>query len=457
MFQAPEAREVPPDTEEAEEDSPIAEGIIFNAAIRLVRGVAGSGKTLVLVQRAQYLAAQHPEWRIGVLTYNSELARMLRANLKGIAPIKRVSTFHKLCAGLLKGYIDWRDPQDCEGWLRNRAEGWPVMQDLDVDFVNAEIRWIKEMAIPDRGAYLACERKGRVRALHKAGREAVYEVLDAYQDWLQAEKAYDWADVPHLVLQGMDEGQIKTGEYDAILVDEAQDFAPVWIEVIKRLLKPDGGLLFLVDDPSQSIFRYYSWREKGVPVVGRTRWLRIPYRNTREIYQAAYEVIRDDEALQRQLEERVDVAVTEPDLASQHLRSGPRPELRRFPSVQTEFSFIRGEIERLLQGGLSSEQIVVLHRRRSGERRLKRHLRGLGVKVSTFHALKGLEYETVFLSQMQDTFQGFDEATDDQLSDERRLVYMAMTRAREHLYLNYEGRWPAPIGGVLDHVDQALT
>jgi hypothetical protein len=44
--------------------------------------------------------------------------------------------------------------------------------------------------------------------------------------------------------------------------------------------------LFLADDPMQSIYRYYSWREKGVPVAGRTRWLRIPYRNTREIYQA---------------------------------------------------------------------------------------------------------------------------------------------------------------------------
>jgi hypothetical protein len=458
MFQAAETQALSPAGEEAAVGPPMADEIVFNAAIRLVRGVAGSGKTLVLVRRAQYLAAQHPEWRIGVLTYNSELAKMLRGNLKGITPIKRVSTFHGLCSGLLKGYIDWKEPQGgCAGWLANQADRWPVVNELGVEFVDEEVRWIKEMAIPDRATYLECERKGRGQGLRGPRREAVYEVLGAYQGWLKKEKTYDWADVPHLVLQGMDDGKVGTGGYDAILIDEAQDFAPVWIEVIKRSLKPDGGLLFLVDDPSQSIYRYYSWREKGVPVVGRTRWLRVPYRNTRQIYQAAYEVIRDDEILKQQLQEHLDIAVIEPDLTSQYLRSGRQPELRRFPSVEAEFSFIRCEIEDLLQKGLAPEQIAVLHRRKSGERRLKRHLRGLGVKVSTFHALKGLEYEVVFLGQMQETFQGMNEVSDDQLSSERRLVYMAMTRPRERLYLNYEGSWPPPLAGVLEHVDRVLT
>ena len=97
---------------------------------------------------------------------------------------------------------------------------------------------------------------------------------------------------------------------------------------------------------------------------------------------------------------------------------------------------------------------MVLHRRRPGVRKLKDHLRGLDVTVSTFHALKGLEFEVVFLSQMQETFSNGKDVAEEELSEERRLVYMAMTRARERLYLCHEGRWPAPLKGVIEHADQ---
>jgi hypothetical protein len=442
---------------EDEELQPIDQSIVFNAGICLVRGVAGSGKTLVLTRRAQYLAAQYPEWQICVLTYNHALARSLRAPLKGVSNIKRVTTFHRACAALLKGYVRWRQPSDPEGWIAHHVEHWPVVQELGAEFVSDEIRWIKEMGIRSRAAYLEWERKGRGLGLRAARRKQIYEVLEAYQDWLMQERAYDWADVPHLVLRGMDEGRVESGIYDMILIDEAQDFAPVWIEVVKRLLKPESGLLFLADDPSQSIYRYYSWREKGIPVVGRTRWLRIPYRNTREIYQAAYEVIRYDEVLRRRLEEQSGMALGEPDLTSQYLRSGPRPELRTFSSVEAEFNFIRMEIERLLHEGFDSEEMAVLHRRKRGVRRLKRQLRGLGVKVATLHALKGLEFEVVFLSQMQETFADGTGISEAQISEERRLVYMAMTRARQRLYLNYEGHWPQPLKSVLGYIDRALV
>ena len=104
-----------------------------------------------------------------------------------------------------------------------------------------------------------------------------------------------------------------------------------------------------------------------------------------------------------------------------------------------------------------TRQIIVLHRRRSGVRKLAQHMRGLGIEVSTFHAPKGLEYEVVFLSQMQGTFSGDTEWSEEALSNERRLVYMAMTRARERLYMNYEGHWPDPLESVRQYVDQVLA
>jgi hypothetical protein len=434
----------------------LGEQLALNASVRLVRGVAGSGKTLILTRRAQYLAAQHPTWRICVLTYNEPLVRALRPQLSGAKNLQ-VRTFHSLCRQILKPCLGWSDPCNPEGWLRHHLAEWPVAQKLGVEFVSDEIKWIKEVGFKGRTAYLNAPRKGRGRALQRVWREQICDALEAYQRWLEKQKAFDWADVPHLVLQAMDEGLVSFEPFDAMLIDEAQDFAPVWLQVVKRLLKPQDGVLFMADDPSQSIYRFYSWAEKGIPVVGRTRWLRIPYRNTREIYQAAYEIIREDEVLQRQLEGQTGLALSEPDLTSQHLRSGPRPELRHFSSVEDEFGFIRAKIESLLQQGFHSDEMVVLHRRRPGVRKLKDRLRGLDVTVSTFHALKGLEFEVVFLSQMQETFSDGEEVTEEDLSEERRLVYMAMTRAREHLYLNYEGRWPQPLGGVLNYVDQVLA
>jgi hypothetical protein len=119
-----------------------------------------------------------------------------------------------------------------------------------------------------------------------------------------------------------------------------------------------------------------------VPVVGRTRWLRVPYRNTRQIYQAAYEVIRKDDLLQRSLQEQFGAAL-EPDLSGEYLRSGPRPTLRQFHSLDEEGTFIRSEVEWLLQKGFDASEMVVLHRRTSGVRKLAGYLRGLDVEATT--------------------------------------------------------------------------
>ena len=76
------------------------------------------------------------------------------------------------------------------------------------------------------------------------------------------------------------------------------------------------------------------------------------------------------------------------------------------------------------------------------------------MEVATFHALKGLEFEVIFLSQLQYGFpQEFIEDAQ-AVSKARRLVYMAMTRARECLYLNYEKEWPRQLEGVRKYVTQ---
>jgi hypothetical protein len=118
-----------------------------------------------------------------------------------------------------------------------------------------------------------------------------------------------------------------------------------------------------------------------VPVVGRTRWLRVPYRNTRQIYQAAYEVIRIDDLLQRSLQEQFGAAL-EPDLSGEYLRSGPRPTLRQFHSPDEEGTFIRSEVEWLLKrGSMPARRSYCTGARRV--RKLAGYLRGLDVEATT--------------------------------------------------------------------------
>ena len=415
----------------------IEEAISRKASIRLVRGIAGSGKTLVLMQRARYLAVLNPEWTLLVLRFNKALADSLKASLRGVTNIE-VRDFHAQCKMILCQANLWKEPFAASDWIKGHPEVDKTIVGFDEDFLVDEIRWMKETGIRDRETYLKADRKGRGKALNEAGREKVYKVVEEYNHYLEGEGRVDWEDIPYRVLQGIEEGKIPSSCYDAILIDEAQDFAPIWIRVLKRLLKKDSGLFFLADDPTQSIYRFYSWLEKGMPVAGRTRWLRVPYRNTCEIYQAAFELIRGDELILKAL--NAEGMAVDPDLAHQSMRTGEKPLLHHFPTPEAEVEFVKAKIRELLQHKIAPEQIAVLNRQKNGVTRLQTQLAGLGVKVATFHALKGMEYEVVFLTQAQDAFR--DGAGGEELSEERRLVYMAMTRARERLYMGYEGPFP---------------
>ncbi len=59
------------------------------------------------------------------------------------------------------------------------------------------------------------------------------------------------------------------------------------------------------------------------------------------------------------------------------------------------------------------------------------------VTLATIHSVKGLEFKTVFVVGMEENIMPVSRAanSDDDLEEERRLMYVAITRAREHLYL----------------------
>jgi Nuclease-related domain/AAA domain/UvrD-like helicase C-terminal domain len=332
----------------------------------LVRGVAGSGKTIVLTRRAHHLRQLHPDWRILVLCFNRVLAEHLARTL-GADDRLQVLTFHAWCARELR--------------MAKIAMPPP----------------------PERG-----------------------------QAWHEY-----WEQVPSLLLQAYASGQARAAAYQAILVDEGQDFANDWYRVILKALDPTSNSLFIALDSSQNIYkRKTSWRELGVEIVGHSRVLRINYRNTRPILNAAYGIISELDSCARGARGAADDYVT-PDRA---LRNGPPPEVHRHASLAAAREFAREWIQTRLDNGVAPEDILVLGLARPKMETLTAWLTGASVpasflladqsagtvRLSTIHSAKGLDATSVLL------FAGHDlEARGDE--EARRLLYIAMTRAREEL------------------------
>jgi len=430
---------------EEDELSNEAMGISENTMVRLVRGVAGSGKTLVLVRRARHVAEQHPHAKLLVMAFNVDISQDLRRRINLPDTAVEVLNFHKICRLILKA--TWQDPISVKEWLR-KLEGETLKQlDLNAEFLAGEIAWRKELGIFDDDDYLSADRKGRGQRLERAKREPINRIFSRYLEYQNSQRQkgeswYDWDDVPFLALEALDEQHPMAGKYDAVFIDEAQDFAPSWIQVTKALLKP-GGNLFICDDPAQSIFCSYTWPQKGLSVVGRSRVLRVPFRSTREISQAAHSLIEADETL-RQTEER-----PEPDFTSYELGSGPLPALIACQDVEAEIALVSGKVQELLDGGVVPGQIAILcHNRWHIERWAAWQKQG--VYVQHFEKMKGLEFAAVFVPHLQDSFPSPHDP--DMVTAMRRKIFTAMTRARYRLMLSYYGMLPTPLEPLLDNV-----
>lgn len=421
-----------------------------SSSIRLLRGVAGSGKTLVLVRRVRHIAERYPDARLLVLTFNVELANDLKSRLDYHI---EVASFHRICRRMLGSR--WQEPIRARDWLRQNASEELRALGLNAEFIASEFAWRKETNLLTDADYLEADRSGRGQRLDHGKRAQINSLYKRYRAFKITHRQIDWDDVSFLALEVIS-GQLSADRrpptansarsvqptYDAIFIDEAQDFAPSWVRVAQALLKPNGSL-FICDDPSQSIFCSYTWAQKGVSVIGRTRVLHVPFRSTREISQAAHSLIEADETL-RQHEERA-----APDFSSYELNTGPLPALIACKDGFSEQSFVADKIRELLEAGITPGQIAILcHAKWHMENWIK--WREQGIYVEFFDRIKGLEFMVVFLPHLQDSFRLPDDP--DAVTTTRRKLFTAMTRARYRLMLSYQGTLPKPLETLSEHM-----
>jgi hypothetical protein len=437
--------------------SPDAEAALREMRLRLVTGVAGSGKSLILLYRAMLQAKLHPDARMLILTHNKPLIGELRERFRRLCPSSRArwANFSQWCRSLAGVQWEIVKPWDRETILRDLAAADPLLSRLPVTFLAEEIDWIRDHGLSSRAEYLAITRTGRKRPLQEEQRNAVVSLLKKYRTELERRGLEDWAGAATAVWHRVQRGQLTPPVYDFVFIDEAQFFAPTWFHLVKRCVRPGTGQLFLAADPTQGFLkRRQSWCASGLDVRGQSARLQRCYRNTREIlkFAAAFYQSRltpDDEEIN--LPEPGDIA---------RLASGEAPRLLHVDSLQGERSRVANEIAAALRAGASPEHFLVLQSDfrlvapfiqtlnnvvgRPIARDLQDHSYSqAGVRVCSLNAATGLESPVVFVCgadgilEKENALGMAGDEKSELVRDNTRRIYMAMTRASQKLIVTY--------------------
>jgi hypothetical protein len=434
--------------------------------IQVVNGVTGSGKTLILLYRLRLLHAMFPAKRFLVLTHNRPLIREMQARFRALNPedSRRIGwyTFLGWCR---KNWPDNRPYNPISIHKRDalvrqiRAE-YLTDDNISDRMLRSELDWVKDSGITRREGYLEADRRGRGFRLTQNQREQVFNAMLVYQKRLAEEETMDWGDVPRRMWHWLEEGEVKPTQYDVVMVDEAQFFAPIWFDIVRYLVRPETGYLFVAADPTQGFLRHgESWRSiAGLEVRGHTHQLRRSYRTTQAILACALTFYRqrlpdDDEEL------------VSPELEG--MQKGKPPRLLRFDSPQDERARIVNEIARVVEQGVPLRHILVLLASWQGVKALQEALNqrlgrnatkdpkdtppGNFIRVTTINAGTGLESPIVFVAGIHEMFEqegslllGEDERVE-LVHENTRKLYMAFTRAGQRLILTCVGDMPVPL------------
>ncbi|TBL76544.1 DEAD/DEAH box helicase [Paenibacillus thalictri] len=364
---------------------------------RLIRGVAGSGKTWVLARRTKILAKAHPDWNILVLCYSIPLARNLEQ--------------------LIERMIG--EPED--------------LLDL-LEMINAN--------------GLRAGDQVKIRGFHQ---------------WLQNDLQTREEAIPAL-LGKLEKKQAILPTYDAILIDEGQEFEPEWLKLLSYVLNPATQSLLIVEDRAQSIQKRKNslFQDIGLNFRGRSKILTVNYRNTAQIVRFAWDFYQRHSVLKHSVVQgsTKGVEIIPPQSTR---RSGPEPMIKRFGSLHEEIAYIAAQIRFLRdERGIPYSDMLILYRvkdrydvsyvdviRRGlkaaglpfgwlsaedGETQLTEPTED-GIRISTINNVKGLDFQAVFIVNMESMPYPLEELEEREVS----LLYIGMTRALEWLYLTYSG------------------
>ncbi|MGH9766087.1 MAG: 3'-5' exonuclease [Blastocatellia bacterium] len=424
-----------------------------------VTGSAGTGKTVVAMHRARHLAAQGH--RVFLTSYVNTLCRNLERNLRMFClpeELERitVSTVHRTAHDLVKAAGEnWQpvDDQKVESLLKEYAK--EAECPLDAEGLFAEWRdVIEEQGIATWDEYRAVSRVGRGRALTVKDRKAVWQIIERLQRSLAADGAISFSGLCRRAAELVNTGRV-TSPFDAVVVDEMQDLRAQEMLMLGALAP--RRRLMLVGDGGQRIYAgKVSLKSLGIDVRGRSHILRLNYRTTEQIRRFA-DGLLDAEA------DDLDGGREARD-ETRSLLQGPEPRLQGFDARPAQNDFVLEQIERVLNQGRAPDEIAVFARQARLLDQIETRLKRAGVpsyrlskedfphepavNLGTMHRAKGLEFKVVFVIDAAENelppSSVLSKKTDEQaradfLEQERQLLYVSITRARDAVFVTWAG------------------
>jgi hypothetical protein len=429
-----------------------------------VRGPAGTGKTVVGLHRAIYLAqrAQDPVLFVSFVktlpVVLSALARRLSETASERIEFVGVHQLAYRCLEL-SGETCTLDPRQTTSAFRaawrdtdsaaslGRIDERPAYWQEELDHV------IKGRGITEFEQYRSLTRVGRKTPMRAEDRGYMWDLYVAYEDQLAARGLHDFNDLL-IKARSTVERFPELFRYSSVIVDEVQDLNLVAVQFLRSFTDDGPNQLLIIGDGQQSVYPGgFTLAEAGISVAGRATVLKNNYRNTVEILETARRLVAGDS---------FDDLDGEPQLGSREseaTRHGYPPMLVRAATQHDLDAALTHQVEMTRAAlGVPWGDVAILVERRKDVEHYQRVLKAAKVpyveltrydgvtsdrvKIGTIKRSKGLEFKFVLLPGLRhgapDLWPGeTSEAYAERCERLRREQFVAMTRARDGLWLGY--------------------
>jgi len=433
-----------------------------------VSGGAGTGKTVAALHRLKHLSG-NPDARILFTTYTRTLKENLEDLVKKMDISRTRYSLSNIDQVLLdtarkykvkEGYrvLDYSGDDESLKLWREVLE--TEVTEFDEHFLYDEyIDVIVYFGLSDANSYMMQQRVGRAKALSRRQRLDIWKLVEKYVALKQERRVVDRLELFNETAGYLNENKIHP--YTNVIADEFQDFSNPELKFLRALVAEGSNDLFLTGDPMQRIYcgRKINFSAAGINVRGiRSRRLKINYRTTEPIKRVAVGVIKG-------------LAFDDMDGGTETLKGyvslihgGEKPTYKTVNNATEEVNQVVEWIEECRKSGIVPKDICVaapsmglmkeLQTRLHTDGTAYKVLKGAsrqgaqdGISLCTLHSLKGLEFKVIILtginernipSKATDTypFTGMDALDRKEfLSSKRSLLYVAITRARQLVYM----------------------
>ncbi len=424
-----------------------------------VSGSAGTGKTIVALHRAVFLAKENPDARILLTTFSTILAnslivklRKLISNEPHLAEQIEVYSINELGLRLYKSNISKPDivtQEQILDLLKNNSIGVEGNK-FSLAFLYSEwINVVDTWQLKEWEEYRDVLRLGRKTRLPQQQRAILWSIFEKLNQQLSADNLLTYAGLFDNLSKYITEH--KMYPYNYIIVDESQDISVCNLRFLSALGRNKPNALFFAGDLGQRIFQQaFSWKAVGVDIRGRARTLNVNYRTSHQIRQHADRLLAPEVTdADGNVEERG---------KTMSVFNGPEPTIKVFDNEDDESVFIGTWISEQIENGIASHEIGIFVRSEKQLYRAVESAKGAKVSfkvldetvetisgniaISTMHFAKGLEFKSVAVMACDDEViplqERIETITDNAdleevYNTERHLLYVACTRARDTL------------------------